>query len=234
MKILLVEADYKNKYPPLGLMKISAYHKEIGDEVIFVKGKSKELKSQKWDRIYVTTLFTFYWEKTVDTIKYYYNSVNNPNNLHVGGIMATLLEQDLRDEQGIQGITIRTGLLNHPKTLGNETVPVDLMTPDYSIIDKESNKYLNYEYEVQNAYIASTTKGCIRRCKFCAVSTLEPTYCEYINIKDQIEEVNRLYGEKRNLMLMDNNILASPQLEQIVNDLVELGFARGNHSYEKK
>ena len=234
MKILLVEADYKNKYPPLGLMKISAYHKGIGDEVIFVKGKDKELKNQKWDRIYVTTLFTFYWKKTVDTIKYYYNSVNNPNDLHVGGIMATLLEQDLRTEQGIQGITIRTGLLNQPNMLGNETVPVDLMTPDYSIIEKESNKYLDYEYEVQNAYMASTTKGCIRKCKFCAVSTLEPTYCDYIDIKSQIEEVNRLYGEKRNLMLMDNNILASPQLEQIVDDLVELGFGRGNKSYEKQ
>ena len=100
MKILLVEADYKNKYPPLGLMKISAYHKGIGDEVVFVKGKNKELKNQKWDRIYVTTLFTFYWKKTVDTIKYYYNSVNNPNDLHVGGIMATLLEQDLKAEKG--------------------------------------------------------------------------------------------------------------------------------------
>lgn len=234
MKILLVEADYKNKYPPLGLMKISAYHKGNGDEVVFVKGKNKELKNQKWDRIYVTTLFTFYWKKTVDTIKYYYRSVNNPVDLHVGGIMATLLEQDLRVETGIQGITIRTGLLNRPNMLGNEEMPVDLMTPDYSIIDKESNPYLNFEYEVQNAYIASTTKGCIRKCKFCAVRTLEPTYCSYIDIKGQIQEVNRLYGEKRNLMLMDNNILASPQLERIVDDLVELGFGRGNTSYKKQ
>ena len=234
MKILLVEADYKNKYPPLGLMKISAYHKGNGDEVFFVKGKNKELKEQKWDRIYITTLFTFYWKKTLETIKYYYNSVNNPIDLHVGGIMATLLEQDLRNESSIQGITIRTGLLDQPNMLGNEMIPVDLMTPDYSIIDKNSNRYLDYEYEVQNAYMASTTKGCIRKCKFCAVSTLEPTYCSYIDIKGQIEEVNTLYGEKRNLMLMDNNILASPRLEQIVDDLVELGFGRGNTSYIKQ
>ena len=234
MKVLLVEADYKNKYPPLGLMKISTYHKGIGDEVVFVKGKKEELKNQKWDRIYITTLFTFYWKKTVDTIKYYYKSVKNPADLHVGGIMATLLEQDLRSEASIQGITIRTGLLNQPNMLGNETIPVDLMTPDYSIIDKDSNKYLDYEYEVQNAYMASTTKGCIRKCKFCAVSTLEPTYCAYIDIKSQIKEVNKLYGEKRNLMLMDNNILASPMLEQIVDDLESLGFGRGNTSYEKQ
>ena len=234
MKILLVEADYKNKYPPLGLMKISAYHKEIGDEVIFVKGKNRELKKQKWDRIYVTTLFTFYWKKTVDTIKYYYNSVEKPADLYVGGIMATLLEQDLRIEEGIQGITIQTGLLNQPNMLGNETIPVDLVTPDYEIIEKEYNEYLNYEYKVRNSYIASTTKGCVRKCKFCAVSKLEPVYCDYIDIKQQIQEINRRYGEKRNLMLMDNNILASLQLERIVDDLVELGFGRGNKSYENK
>lgn len=233
MKILLVEADYKNKYPPLGLMKISAYHKSNGDEVLFVKGKNKELKNQKWDRIYVTTLFTFYWKKTIETIKYYYHSVEKPADIHVGGIMATLLEADLRAEKTIQGITIRMGLLDTPQMLGNEQIPVDLFTPDYSIIDNESNPYLDYDYDVQNAYMASTTKGCIRKCKFCAVRTLEPAYCEYVNIKEQIKEVDRLYGEKRNLMLMDNNILASPQLEQIVNDLVELGFGRGNKSYEK-
>lgn len=234
MRILLVEADYKNKYPPLGLMKISAYHKSIGDEVVFVKGKNKELKQQKWDRIYITTLFTFYWKKTLETIKFYYKSVNVPSDVHVGGIMATLLEIDLLNEASISGITIRKGLLDKTQMLGNETIPVDQMVPDYDIINKEKNKYLNYDYEVQNAYMTSTTKGCIRNCKFCAVKTLEPTYCDYIDIKGQIKAINELYGEKRDLMLMDNNVLASTRLEQIVDDLVDLGFERGNKSYKKK
>ena len=38
MRVLLVEPNYKNKYPPMGLMKISTYHKILGDEVRFVKG----------------------------------------------------------------------------------------------------------------------------------------------------------------------------------------------------
>ena len=136
--ILLIEPNYRNKYPPMGLMKISTYHKMLGDNVRFYKGdfqdfilediysslvkklteitandpgvrwadhkeliiryikKGKKddlerllsysdqlfigdnflyfrdyfknktyLSRPKWDRIYITTLFTFYWKKCI-------------------------------------------------------------------------------------------------------------------------------------------------------------------------
>jgi hypothetical protein len=234
MKILLVEPGYKNKYPPLGLMKLSAYHKNNKDEVKFVKGNNKDVRKESWDRIYITTLFTFYWKKTIDTIKFYYKSVSDPSNVFVGGVMATLLGDKLVHEADIEGITIIRGLLSRPGLLGDDDVIIDEITPDYDIIDINKNLYLDYEYEVQNAYITSTTKGCVRRCQFCAVKTLEPNYCGYINIKNQITEIDEKYGKKRNLMLLDNNILASDDLENIVDDLIELGFERGNKNYIKQ
>ena len=58
--ILLIEPAYKNKYPPIGLMKIAYFHRYImHDYVRFAKGRLPEgLENKKWDRVYVTTLFT--------------------------------------------------------------------------------------------------------------------------------------------------------------------------------
>lgn len=37
--ILLIEPAYRNKFPPLGLMKIATYHRQRGDRVVFAKGR---------------------------------------------------------------------------------------------------------------------------------------------------------------------------------------------------
>jgi hypothetical protein len=39
--ILLVEPNYRNKFPPVALMKFSTYHKRRGDNVVFYKGEIK-------------------------------------------------------------------------------------------------------------------------------------------------------------------------------------------------
>src|ERR1035437_9935234 len=42
-KVLLIEPNYKNKYPPIGLMKMATYHRILGDDVTFFKGDMKDL-----------------------------------------------------------------------------------------------------------------------------------------------------------------------------------------------
>src|SRR3990170_5650688 len=216
MKILLIEPAYKNKYPPLGLMKIAAFHKGRGDEVHFVKGLSKEFQKQMWDRIYVTTLFSFYWSETIKTIKYYEFSVKDPLGLFIGGPMATIMGEEIEKETGFKAVK---GLLNEK---GKLRLPydktIDRIVPDYSILDT-----IDYQYPASNAYFAYMTRGCVRACPFCAVPTLEPKYVDYIPLKRQIEEVNEKYGEKKDLLLMDNNVLASPKFDQIIDEIQAVG-----------
>jgi len=220
-RVLLVEPGFRNKYPPLGLMKISAYHKRRGDYVRFVKGLDSEAASGRWDRIYVSTLFTFHWSVTLKTIYYYLDLVRDPSDLWVGGVMATLMAGEIRD---LTGATVIEGLLNQPGSLDRDSrVIVDGLTPDYSMLEM-----IEHEYGLQDAYLGYATRGCPNKCGFCAVRTIEPDFVDYLPLKRQIRSLEMLYGERPNLVLMDNNILASDSFERIIDDLVELGFEKGS------
>jgi len=223
--ILLIEPDYKNKYPPLGLMKISTYHKQKGDNVVFYKGCSPELKDQLWDRIYIATLFTFYWDKTIKTIKFYSESVKHPSDIFVGGLMATLMKSEIQNEINV---TIVEGLLNEKGKLGyNDDDKIDCILPDYSIVDRKSNRLLKYTYPTNDSYIAYATRGCIRKCKFCAVPIIEPIFTNSISIAKQVNAIKDNFGEKRHLLLLDNNILASEEFPKIIDEIKSIGFERG-------
>lgn len=220
--ILLIEPDYKNKYPPLGLMKISYFHKYIlHDYVRFTKGKLPDaLNSTKWDRVYVTSLFTFEWAKTIEAINYAKTLVDDISKVSVGGIAATLLPDQIYEETGIHPVC---GLLNEPGKLG---LPgdecIDQIIPDYDILDD-----IDYKYPFQDAYFLSATKGCGMKCGFCAVQTLEPTYIPYMDIKEKIAAIDEKFGPKKDLLLMDNNVLRSNHFDQIIDDIITAGFGKG-------
>ena len=136
--ILLIEPNYKNKYPPLGLMKISAYHKEKNDYVKFIKGKKLFDNENKWDRIYITTLFTFEWEKTIEAIEYAKTLISNTENIFVGGITATLMPNKIKNETGIKPIKRRLDASNieAKKRIGyDDQHIIDNYTPDYDILN---------------------------------------------------------------------------------------------------
>ena len=79
-------------------------------------------------------------------------------------------------------------------------VEVDQLQPDYSIYPDIDSK---------TAY-GFTTRGCIRKCKWCVVPKKEGNIMPYMNVDDIAIE------GRTNLILMDNNVLASDHgLEQI-------------------
>ena len=226
-KILLVEPAYKTKYPPLGLMKISTYHRKIkNDDVTFVKGCNLKVYDEYWDRIYISTLFTYTWKETVKTIRFYKETLFNiSNKIFVGGIIATLMPHELFNETGIQPVE---GILDDPKKIDqDDDVIIDSLPPDYEILKQVEDS--NFKYAYTDSYLGYATRGCVRRCEFCAVSTLEPKYIPYVrpNIKERIKDVITDSGEKQNLLLIDNNLLASPRFDDIIDDIKAAGFIKG-------
>jgi hypothetical protein len=291
-KALLIEPNYSNKFPPIGLMKIATYHKNLGNwDVVFYKGdlkrfiieqitdkciaafnkidktidwyikrdavfeyirtrkktafdaigvdasdKSIELgsiamdfkdfywkgtwkKYPDWDRVFVTTLFTFYWKTTIETIEFAKLLVKNPKDLMVGGVLASIQPKEIEEATGIKP---HVGILKAGDLDKGDTQMIDELPLDYSILDE-----IEYKYPMTNAYYGYTTRGCIRRCPFCAVPTLEPIYNSYIPLLDRIKRIRELYGEQQNMLLMDNNVLASEQFPQIIQDIIDCGFERG-------
>lgn len=153
----------------------------------------------KFDFIGVTTLFTFYWKKTVDTINQAKLFLAENGRFMVGGIASTILPDQLFKDTGIHP---HLGLLDKPGDIdeGNPDI-IDELPLDYSILYE-----VDYRYPASDAYFGYMTRGCPRNCAFCAVKTLEPNYKDYIGIKDQLQYINKRFGVKRDLLLMDNNV----------------------------
>lgn len=288
-RILLIEPNYRNKYPPIGLMKIATYHKMLGDDVRFHKGDIKNLVVEemaeecfenivkidpssknyitknkiglfikygnkstfakldldnskyslllenkirhyrnryfrkdfpKFDRVYVTTLFTFYWSTTVKTIESCKFLVRKTDDIKIGGVLASLLHQELECEVKIKPFQ---GLLDKPGILDEGVdIIIDDLPLDYSILDE-----IDYVYPTDSAYFTFMTKGCTRKCAFCSVPKLEPTYLPKIPTIDKFEQIKENFGEQRNLLLMDNNVLASPYFPEIIKEIKDMGFYKG-------
>ena len=237
--ILLIEPGYRNKYPPLGLMKIAQYHGPNGkrDNVRFVKGEDPSAYDTAWDRVYVTTLFSFEWQRTARSIDYALDLVGGQaHRVFVGGIAASLMHESYVAEPRWRGVRFISGLLGKAPAISLELdpfeeelysddvdgKPIEDLVPDYSILDQ-----IDYKYPVSDAYFTYASRGCVRKCAFCGVPKLEGMQRDTNSLTEVVEGVSRLYGEKRDLTLMDNNVVASANFKDIIAEIIDLGFERG-------
>lgn len=290
-RVLLLEPNYQNKYPPVGLMKLATYHRIQGWEVVFFKGdltqfvadrltlfliaelktahtkvnwgvyyrpfleyiwKGREVglsaishewgdalvdvlsrlkssrdkyrnddyfKMREWDRVLITTLFTFYADITVETIRFAQRLA--PKEIEVGGIMASVVPEYIEKETGIKPTT---GVLAVNKIFDDKPIDclIDDLPLDYSILEE-----IDYRFPAEDAFFGHTTRGCPNRCAFCAVPVLEPKYQSFRPLKDKLEYERRMFGERPNLLLMDNNVFASAKFSDIVREIEESGFGKG-------
>ena len=174
----------------------------------------------KFDIICVTTLFTFHWKLTVDTINSAKAFMAKNGRMLVGGIASSLLSEHVLAETGISPIV---GLMDKAGVLDKDSdVIIDELPLDYSVLEE-----IDYKYPSSDAYFAYMTRGCPQNCPFCAVPKLEPQYSEYICIKPQIRKVDDNFGAKKDLLLMDNNVFASSKFNEIIDEIKECGFEHG-------
>ena len=246
--ILLIEPGYKNKYPPLGLMKLASYHGPHGkkDFVKFIKGSSdKSVMSTNWDRVYITTLFSFEWKEIEKTIDFAIQVVlGETSKIFVGGIAASLMNERFKEVNKWRGIRFISGLLSKSPAESlelddfaeelysddNSSTPIEDLTPDYSILDQISSEYV---YPVNNAYFGYASRGCVRKCHFCGVPKLEGAQRPGQSLTKLIKEVDERHGRMRDLMLMDNNVCAAPNYKEIIAEIIDLGFEKGAKIMQK-
>ena len=290
-RVLLLEPNYQNKYPPVGLMKLATYHRIQGWEVVFFKGDlsrfvaerltfaliaelgadypgrnwgfcfetfcdyvwkgrdtglsemSREwgdalvdvlsrlkasrakyrngeyFKMHEWNRVLVTTLFTFYADITIETIKFAQRL--EPEEIEVGGIMASVVPDYIQKETGIAPTT---GVLAVNKIFDDKPISelIDNLPLDYSILEE-----IDYRFPAEDAFFGHTTRGCPNKCAFCAVPVLEPEYQSFRSLKDKLAYERKMFGERPNLLLMDNNVFASERFKDIIAEIEEAGFGKG-------
>ncbi len=192
------------------------------EKLMWLRHRFQKNDFPKFDIICVASLFTFFWQKTIDTINFSKKFLDSNGKLYVGGVAATILPDEMQAEVG-EEVYIHRGLLDSRKNFEkDDDVIIDTLSPDYSILEE-----IDYKYPSGNAYFGYTTRGCIRRCEFCAVHTLEPEYKNYVDIREQLSQAEEQFGNKQYLLLMDNNVLASSEFSKIIDDLKECGFAKG-------
>ena len=237
-RILLVEPGYRNKYPPLGLMKLASYHRDRGDTTRFVKGSNNSALLQgPWDRIYITTLFSFEWKRTGEAIDFAINVAHGQTErIFVGGIAASLMQDQFLAEPSWTGVRFIKGLLDGPpgKALqlsqdegefgadDLDSTPIDERVPDYSILS-----HVDYTYPVHDAYFGYASRGCVRKCAFCGVPKLEGAQRDMPPLSTLVRGVDAAHGSKKDLVLMDNNITASARYREVIAEIRDLGFTPG-------
>ncbi|MCJ7445992.1 MAG: hypothetical protein MUO26_15980 [Methanotrichaceae archaeon] len=181
------------------MMKLASYHRSRGDEVRLVRGLTNN-ENFNPDIIKITSLFTYAWKPVHMAIEYYHHHYSN-SEITVGGIYASIMPGRIKTYYPF--VDIHVGLFN----------PSERYLPDYDIL-KNVDKWSNW-----NKSIIFSSRGCVRNCKFCIVPKLEG---RIKSITTSIQDF--IHPDHNQIILWDNNFLASPRNEEILIELQDLGL----------
>jgi hypothetical protein len=99
----------------------------------------------------------------------------------------------------------------HAKQSGCDDVQIGLYQNGIAETYSPAYDMVNVDYQIIHA-----SRGCFRRCNFCGTWKIEPDVSYKKSIKDEIK--------KRKLVFYDNNLIANPNIKDILSEIAEYKF----------
>lgn len=206
LKIAIIDADLigrkKHRFPNLACMKLSAYHKNIGDSVI-LKMDYKNIEG--YDTVYVSKVFTD-TEVPDEPIDKHNKNCNNICDWY-------------KSNKFLHKKNIKYGgtgfFYDKAPDLSYE---IEHMMPDYHLYDEWVNEQmLNGTSKNELKYyldysIGFLTRGCFRKCSFCVNRSKDKCV-----IASPVEEF--LDKTRPKICLQDDNFFACKDWKKLINDL---------------
>jgi hypothetical protein len=146
------------------------------------------------DRVLITSLFTYWSEYVHEAAAFYHEAYPNAQ-IEIGGIYASLMPKYCKKRSPFA--YVYRGLYRRGVA--------EKVTIDYSL--------LRYELDYQ---VVHTSRGCVRKCKFCGAWKIEPSFTCKNSIETEICS-NRI-------IFYDNNLLANIYVEDILRDLANTRY----------
>lgn len=165
MRIGLIDVD-SHHYPNLAQMKISAWHKQQGDQVEWYNPFD-----MGYDRVYMSKVFDSTYTDDYEHPVYCDDVVRGGTGYNIGGPC-------LPDE-------------------------IEHIMPDYSL------------YGINDIAYGFASRGCPRGCPFCIVARKEGRR----SVK--VADVREFWDGQKGIVLMDPNLLACPEYEDILHQLAD-------------
>ncbi len=191
-QILLVEPDYYSKFPPIGLLKLSTYHKLKGDRTEFINFKNKDQRGPKKTpkKIYITSLFTWTWKPVWNAVAYYKNEFPKAE-IWLGGVYASLMPEHAKMSRADH---IFKGIFTDAENV----------MPDYDLVPDWDGS------------IVFSSRGCCNNCDFCAVPRLEG---KMNSLRKSIKPF--VFDRHSKIIFFDNNFLANKYRMDIFKELID-------------
>ena len=197
MKIGLIDVDGR-KFPNLALMKISAWHKAVGDIVEWYT------PFEHYDTVFVAKVFSF----TED-----WNEPINADCVIYGGTGYQIQKEDNKEKY-----------VDRPRRFdthgSNEKYTYDMPCTGFWVDLPREIEHIYPDYSLYPSLTKDTaygflTRGCPRGCGFCHVAKKEGR--KVVKVADLTE----FWGGQKNIVLCDPNILACKDWKELLQQLID-------------